>query len=350
MVVVLDQDSVDPGPVTICHATHSYKNPYVVITVDESSIDELNNALANGHGDHIGPVFDVTLPKHTAWGDIIPAIHDFPGINTDAVAWIDNECRAPGETVYTDEATWEDELAICTADLENKTIRYSGWGTGSSRDSQDAATAAALEAAKAAADADLVAQLSDYPGYTEGTCPVNPPPTEYTGRASVAGDIAVCTAEATNAVVPFATGDVTRTSTVSQADADGLAEAAAKQAAPSARAAALSAYLDAHPGATEGACPETRPPTEPPTTPPPTPTEPETVAPVLPATVEEPETVSVPLPATVEEPANVPAGDGSSSTQVPSGAIALAGVGLVGLGASTAVILRRRVPAMGDTR
>ncbi len=207
--------------------------------------------------------------------------------------------------------------------------------------------------AKAAAQTQLADLMSTYTIDLTGAKCEATPTTEYTGHASVSGDIAVCTAESTNAVVPFTTGDVTRTSMVSQVDADTLAQTAASAAAPGARAAALSAYLEAHPGAAEGVCPVTPPPTEPPTTPPTTPTEPETVAPVLPATVEEPvepETVSVPLPATVEAPTNVPAGDGSSSTQVPSGAIALAGVGLVGLAASTAVILRRRSPVTGDTR
>ena len=53
--------------VTICHATDSYSNPYVAITVDYHSI------VNGGHGGHEGPVFYPAIPKHTKWGDIIPA-------------------------------------------------------------------------------------------------------------------------------------------------------------------------------------------------------------------------------------------------------------------------------------
>jgi hypothetical protein len=58
--------------VTLCHATSSYTNPYVVITVDVASV------LKKGHDSHDGPVFVSDLPKHTSWGDIIPPF-DFGG-------------------------------------------------------------------------------------------------------------------------------------------------------------------------------------------------------------------------------------------------------------------------------
>ena len=53
--------------VTLCHATDSYTNPYVRISVDVASV--IKN---HGHGDHDGPVFYPSIPKHTKWGDIIP--------------------------------------------------------------------------------------------------------------------------------------------------------------------------------------------------------------------------------------------------------------------------------------
>lgn len=57
--------------VTICHATNSQTNPYVVETVSTSSIDEQNNKLLNGHGDHTGAVWYQGIAAHS-WGDIIP--------------------------------------------------------------------------------------------------------------------------------------------------------------------------------------------------------------------------------------------------------------------------------------
>jgi hypothetical protein len=59
--------------VTLCHATHSFTNPYVEITVDFHSITK------GGHGSHDGPVFFAGIDKHTHWGDIIPAFDFGPG-------------------------------------------------------------------------------------------------------------------------------------------------------------------------------------------------------------------------------------------------------------------------------
>ena len=352
---------------TICHATSSRTNPYNQITVNGSSINEVANALANGHGDHTGPVFSVDLPQHTDWGDIIPAFGSFPGINTGSTDWIANGCRAPGPVTYTGEATVSGSMDICTVDLVDVTVSYSATETATSTQSQAAADAAAQASAEAAAAADLAAQLEQYPDYTEGVCPAVE---TFTGEATVSGSTPICTADGADVTVSYTSGLVTRTSTESQEAAGAAAQAAAETAA----AEALATELAGYPGYTEGVCPVTPPPTEPPTTPPTTPTtptepetvapvlpatveepveetaEPETVAPVLPATVEEPETVAVPLPATVQTPASIPAGDGSSSPQVPSGAVALMGVGLVGLGASTATLLRRRVQPTGDAR
>ena len=69
--------------VAICHRTNSVTNPYVMVTVDEASV----NADAGddrGQGDHNaehnGPVFDstATYPKPMRgdeWGDIIPLFY-----------------------------------------------------------------------------------------------------------------------------------------------------------------------------------------------------------------------------------------------------------------------------------
>lgn len=72
--------------VTICHATNSHTNPYVVIKVNSSSINELKNPHStNGHGTHEGGVWYKGIADHS-WGDIIPAFESpkgnkYPGQN-----------------------------------------------------------------------------------------------------------------------------------------------------------------------------------------------------------------------------------------------------------------------------
>ncbi|WP_314507063.1 hypothetical protein [uncultured Microbacterium sp.] len=80
--------------VQICHATSSYKNPYIV---NEPAAD----GDVSGHADHTGEVFYPAIPKHTAWGDIIPPFsYDggyFEGLNWDAEgqAIYKNDCNIP---------------------------------------------------------------------------------------------------------------------------------------------------------------------------------------------------------------------------------------------------------------
>jgi hypothetical protein len=95
------------GKVTICHATASTTNPYVVKTVDMSSVDEERNKYLNGHGNHVGPVFDPNGGKsQPAWGDIIPPFTNtavpngsvFPGLNWPAgAAILDHDCQVPDD-------------------------------------------------------------------------------------------------------------------------------------------------------------------------------------------------------------------------------------------------------------
>ena len=87
-----EADATPNEKVTICHATSSRTNPYNVITVDASAVDEQNNPDLNGHGDHLGPVF-----PGARWGDIIPPFGDFPGYNWSAAGqaiW-NNDCAPP---------------------------------------------------------------------------------------------------------------------------------------------------------------------------------------------------------------------------------------------------------------
>ena len=68
-----------PAKVTICHATSSTSNPYVEITVNQSSLD---GGGANDHTLHAGPVFNFSNPAvNDDWGDIVPAFGSFAGLN-----------------------------------------------------------------------------------------------------------------------------------------------------------------------------------------------------------------------------------------------------------------------------
>jgi uncharacterized repeat protein (TIGR01451 family)/LPXTG-motif cell wall-anchored protein len=87
------------GKQTICHATSSDTNPYVINTPNK-------NGDVDGHADHTGPVWNPSLKDgHVWWGDIIPpfdynedgqTLH-FDGLNWDAdgQAWFANDCRVP---------------------------------------------------------------------------------------------------------------------------------------------------------------------------------------------------------------------------------------------------------------
>lgn len=93
--------------VEICHATSSYKNPYII---NEPAAD----GDVSGHAGHTGPVFYPEIPKHTAWGDIIPPFTydggSFPGLNWDeeGQAIYENDCsipEPPADPTMTVEAT-----------------------------------------------------------------------------------------------------------------------------------------------------------------------------------------------------------------------------------------------------
>jgi hypothetical protein len=109
--------ATQPDPnhkVTICHRTNSVTNPYVVITVDEASVDG-DEGNDKGQGDHLlehlGPVWDASTtysPPHNGdqWGDIIPPFYadgvtptGYSSLNWNAAgqAIFENGCNPAGE-------------------------------------------------------------------------------------------------------------------------------------------------------------------------------------------------------------------------------------------------------------
>jgi hypothetical protein len=106
--------------VTICHRTHSETNPYVVITVDEASVDG-DNGNDHGQGDHLfehtGPVwYPGAKADGVFWGDIIPPFYSdgstltgYPSLNWDAdgQAIFDNGCNGAEEGQEGSESTPE---------------------------------------------------------------------------------------------------------------------------------------------------------------------------------------------------------------------------------------------------
>lgn len=63
--------------IRICHRSASYTNPYQDIEVSKSAADGIAGNSGNTpdhYGEHQGPIFYPTIPKHTEWGDIIPPI------------------------------------------------------------------------------------------------------------------------------------------------------------------------------------------------------------------------------------------------------------------------------------
>jgi hypothetical protein len=96
--------------VTICHRTDSVTNPYVVETVDSSSVDG-NTGNDHGQGDHLfehtGPVFQAGFTHNSTWGDIIPPVdtngHSYDGPPQTSLNWTEqgqaiynNGCKLPG--------------------------------------------------------------------------------------------------------------------------------------------------------------------------------------------------------------------------------------------------------------
>jgi hypothetical protein len=125
---------------TICHATNSNTNPYVVITPNK-------NGDVDGHAKHTGPIWTADLKaQHISWGDIIPpfdyndhgtAAH-YDGQNWTDVgqAWFANGCAAPtgggGGGTTTGATTGASTGASTGAGTGASTGASTGAGTGAS--------------------------------------------------------------------------------------------------------------------------------------------------------------------------------------------------------------------------
>lgn len=145
-------------------------------------------------------------------------------------------------------------------------------------------------------------------GATPGLC--TPPTPTYSATGLTEGSVDYCAVDGTTVVVTY-TGAGSATSTVSQADANFVAQ----QQADAAAQADLAAKTPS--GATLGACAPAAPAT----------VEPVVVAQPEPAVVA-PEQVSIPEAATV--PKAVPAGDGTTAPQVPVLLLVMAALAAVG--------------------
>lgn len=115
------------GKVQICHRTASYSNPYVVIEVATPAVDGVagnSGSKPDHYGEHQGPVFEPSLPKHTEWGDIIPPVEGYHnGMNWTSAgqAIYENGCKTatppeepenPGDD---EENGTDHKLTICHA-------------------------------------------------------------------------------------------------------------------------------------------------------------------------------------------------------------------------------------------
>ena len=233
--------------ITICHRTNSTTNPYVTITVDQDAADgDAGNDKGQGdhYKEHLGPVWNSSMPNGGDWGDIIPPIADVHGgRNWDAAgqAIYNNGCNVP---TFTATKTAGGTAAYCLNGADGS-YTYFGSGKATSNISQADADKQAQDAADAAALADKTKKLPS--GATAGACTV------YTSTQKTTGSADYCAADGTTNGSYEYSGTGTATSKLSQTDADGKAQALADTNAAADKTAKLPQ------GATPGACGDPKP-------------------------------------------------------------------------------------------
>src|SRR4051812_11685634 len=122
-----------PASVTLCHATASTTNPYVVITVAPNSIKNRIFGV-NGHATHLGPIFDPAGGKsQLTWGDIIPAfdwgnpVRHFGGLNITGLGGgiLANGCRIVLQSSTPPQSTPPETTPVETTPVETTPVETS---------------------------------------------------------------------------------------------------------------------------------------------------------------------------------------------------------------------------------
>jgi hypothetical protein len=127
LVIVRGSFAAPADKITICHATNSASQPYISVT---DSLDGSNGSSQNDHTLHTGPiatseeVAQQLKDDQIDWGDIIPPVGDFAGLN-----WTEE-----GQAIYNNDCSF----AVAGDDGTDETADDSSDSSDSQDDSADA--------------------------------------------------------------------------------------------------------------------------------------------------------------------------------------------------------------------